>query len=239
MRYEKAFGNYYFNMNGMEVECVLSDKEVIPGEKLTPGSMVKLYVKKIVDTPRGVQILTSRKHFNFVKRLFEMEIPEIQSGDIYVYSVSREAGVRSKVALATDNSSIDVIGACVGAKGVRLMPIIKELHGEKIDLIPYSTDPIEFIANALSPAKVEYVSLDEVNKEALVIVPDDALSLAIGAGGLNVKLASKLTGWKLDVKSTSQANSGEENETDQTVEDKSETETNSESDDDIFGDIEE
>ena len=119
------------------------------------------------------------------------------------------------------------------------MPIIKELHGEKIDLIPYSTDPIEFIANALSPAKVEYVSLDEVNKEALVIVPDDALSLAIGAGGLNVKLASKLTGWKLDVKSTSQANSGEENETDQTVEDKSETETNSESDDDIFGDIEE
>lgn len=236
MRYEKTFGNYYFNMNGMEVECVLSDKEVIPGEKLTPGSMVKLYVKKIVDTPRGVQILTSRRHFNFVKRLFEMEIPEIQSGDIYVYSVSREAGVRCKVALATDNSSIDVIGACVGSKGVRLMPIIREMHGEKIDLIPYSTDPIEFIANSLSPAKVEYVSIDEVNKEALVIVPDDELSLAIGAGGLNVKLASKLTGWKLDVKSTSQANNSDsqKEETDNETQNKEEV-----SEDELFGDVEE
>lgn len=241
MRYEKAFGNYYFNMDGMEVECVLSDRDVIPGEKLMPGSRVKLYVKEIKDTPRGVQIVASRKHFNFVKRLFEAEIPEIQSGDIYVYGVSREAGVRSKVALATDNHSIDVIGACVGPKGMRLAPIIKELHGEKIDLIPYSTDPIDFIANALSPAKVEYVSLDEVNKSAFVVVPDDSLSLAIGAGGLNVKLASRLTGWKLDVKSSSQANNLEDDK----VAEEENANINEEplndgaSDDDIFGDIEE
>ena len=248
MRYEKAFGNYYFNMNGMEIECVLSDKEVIPGEKLMPGSMVKLYVKKIVDTPRGVQVVTSRRHFNFVKRLFEAEIPEIQSGDIYVYAVSREAGVRSKVALATDNNSIDVIGACVGAKGVRLMPIIKELHGEKIDLIPYSSDPLEFIANSLSPATVQYIDqVDEVNKSARVIVPDDALSLAIGAGGLNVKLASKLTGWKLDVKSVSQAENNNENlEGEQSTVENVDADENvnnvteeTSSDDDLFGDIEE
>ena len=249
IRFEKAYGNYYFNMNGMEVECILNEKEVIPGEKLMPGNTVKLYVKKIVDTPRGVQIITSRRHFNFVKKLFESEIPEIVSGDIYIYSVSREAGVRSKVALATENPSIDVIGACVGAKGVRLMPIIKELHGEKIDLIPYSTDPIEFIANSLSPAKVEYVSIDEVNKSAIVIVSDDSLSLAIGKDGLNVRLASKLTGWKIDVKSTSQANNLSEDTSNQEVieeiNDVAETtevddDNNQDmNDDDIFGDIEE
>lgn len=236
MRFDKVTGNYYFNMGGMEVECVLNEKELIPEERFVVNQYVKLYVKKIIDTPHGVQILASRRHPNFVKRLFETEIPEFQTGDIYVYSVSREAGYRTKLAVASDNPNIDVVGTCIGSKGMRIMPIMKEISGEKIDIIPYNSDPAMFIANALSPATVEFVTLDEVNRTALAIVPDDKLSLAIGKVGINVRLAAKLTGWKIDVKSVSQYNDVEQ------VADVEEEQSQTEEqgiDDDLFGDIEE
>lgn len=236
MRYEKNTGNYCFNMGGMEVECLLNEREIIPGERLIPSTFIRVYVKKIIDTPRGVQVLVSRRHANFVRRLFEAEIPEFNSGDMYVYSVSREAGYRTKISIATNNASIDVVGTCVGVKGVRLMPIMKELNGEKIDIIPFNDDPKIFVANSLSPATIDSLELDEVNKTALAIVPDDKLSLAIGKDGLNVRLASRLTGWKIDVKSVSQIN----NLSNEINEEMAMDETNSIiEDDELFGDIEE
>lgn len=235
MRYEKNSGNYFFNMGGMEVECVLNEKELIPGERLVISNYVKVYVKKIIDTPRGVQIIASRRHPNFVKRLFESEIPEMQSGEIYVYSVSREAGYRTKIAVATDVKGLDVVGACVGQKGMRLLPIMKEINGEKIDIIPYDSEPTTFISNALSPASTEFVKIDEANKSALAIVPDDKLSLAIGKDGLNVRLAAKLTNWKIDVKSVSQFN-GDDTENNSNEVNSSVVDNDY---DDLFGDIEE
>lgn len=235
MRYEKNSGNYFFNMGGMEVECVLNEKELIPGERLVISNYVKVYVKKIIDTPRGVQIIASRRHPNFVKRLFESEIPEMQSGEIYVYSVSREAGYRTKIAVATDVKGLDVVGACVGQKGMRLLPIMKEINGEKIDIIPYDSEPTTFISNALSPATTEFVKIDEANKSALAIVPDDKLSLAIGKDGLNVRLAAKLTNWKIDVKSVSQFN-GDDTENNSNEVNSSVVDNDY---DDLFGDIEE
>ena len=235
MRYEKNSGNYFFNMGGMEVECVLNEKELIPGERLVISNYVKVYVKKIIDTPRGVQIIASRRHPNFVKRLFESEIPEMQSGEIYVYSVSREAGYRTKIAVATDVKGLDVVGACVGQKGMRLLPIMKEINGEKIDIIPYDSEPTTFISNALSPATTEFVKIDEANKSSLAIVPDDKLSLAIGKDGLNVRLAAKLTNWKIDVKSVSQFN-GEDTENNSNDVSTSVVDNDY---DDVFGDIEE
>ena len=236
MRYEKNTGNYCFNMGGMEVECLLNEREVIPGERLVPSTFVRVYVKKIIDTPRGVQVLASRIHPNFVRRLFEAEIPEFQNGTMYVNSVSREAGYRTKIAIATNNSAIDVVGACVGVRGTRLMPIMKELNGEKIDIIPFNEDAKVFISNALSPATVESLELDEINKSALVIVPDDKLSLAIGKDGLNVRLASKLTGWKIDVKSVSQVKEGS---IELSNEETFDIDNSINEDDDLFGDIEE
>ena len=235
MRYEKNSGNYFFNMGGMEVECVLNEKELIPGERLVISNYVKVYVKKIIDTPRGVQIIASRRHPNFVKRLFESEIPEMQSGEIYVYSISREAGYRTKMAVATDVKGLDVVGACVGQKGMRLLPIMKEINGEKIDIIPYDSEPTTFISNALSPASTEFVKIDEANKSALAIVPDDKLSLAIGKDGLNVRLAAKLTNWKIDVKSVSQFN-GDDTENNSNEVNSSVVDNDY---DDLFGDIEE
>ena len=198
-------GNYYLNMGGMEAEGVLSAKEQIPGERLREGTRTKVYVKNVIDSYKGTQILVSRTNANFVRRLFELEVPEIQNGEVEIMSVSREAGYRSKIAVMSNNPNLDPVGACVGNKGMRVNTIVNELNGEKIDIIPYSDDVSEYIANALSPAKALEVEIDEVNKTSRVVVPDDKLSLAIGANGQNVRLAARLTGWKIDVKSKSQA----------------------------------
>lgn len=222
-------GNYYLNMGGMEAEGVLMQKQTIPGEKFVIGSRIKVYVNKILDLGRGAQIQVSRTNPNFVKRLFELEVPELQNGEIEIISVSREPGYRSKIAVKANNSDCDPIGACVGNKGLRVASIVSELNGEKIDIVPYSEDPAEYIANALSPAKVISVTVNENDKSSIAIVPDDKLSLAIGKSGQNVRLAARLTKWKIDVKSESQANK------DKTVTEK----LNELNEEDLFGDIDE
>ena len=220
-------GAYYLNMGGMDAEGVLNEKEVIPGERLTVGSRIKVYVRKIVESTRGTQIQVSRTNPNFVKRLFELDVPEIQNGDVIINSIAREAGYRTKIAVSSTNPQCDPVGACVGNKGSRVNSIVSEISGEKIDIIPYSDDPSEFIANALSPAKVISVTIDELAKSSVVIVPNDKLSLAIGKDGLNVRLAVKLTGWKMDVKS-------EANAQEKPTEEISEIQAD---DADLFGDI--
>lgn len=196
--------NYYIDLG--RTRGVLPKKEIIPGEHIQMNSSLKVYISKIESTSKGPFILLTRKHYGFVKRLFEKEIPELQEGLIVLYGVAREAGVRSKVAVYSTNSSIDAVGSCIGPKGSRIDRIIKELNHEKIDMVLYDTDPMEFIRNALSPAKnVSVFVTDEEKREALVIVDRENLSLAIGKGGINVKLAARLTGYKLDVKTEEQA----------------------------------
>ena len=171
------------------------------------GSNIRVYVTKVDQNPKGPVIMLSRKHYGFVKRLFESFIPELQSGDIVLYGVAREAGIRSKVAVMSNNERIDAIGSCIGEKGSRIAGILKELNGEKVDLILYSEDPQEFISNALAPAKGAIVNItDEKEKTALAIVNDENLSLAIGKKGSNIRLASKLTKYKIEIKSLSQIN---------------------------------
>ncbi len=195
--------NYYVDLG--RTRGILPKDEMIPGEQLKMGSSVKVYITKVESSTKGPVILCSRKHYGFVKRLLESEIPELQDGTIELYSVAREAGIRSKVALISNNEKVDPIGACIGEKGIRIANILKELNGEKIDLIKYDTDPVVFITNALSPAKNANVSItSEKDKTALAIVDDENLPLAIGKKGSNVKLASKLTKYKIDVKTISQ-----------------------------------
>lgn len=197
--------NYYVDLG--RTRGILPKSEMIPGEVVKMGSSIKVYLTKVEAGTKGPLILLSRKHYGFVKRLFESEIPELANGDITLYSVAREAGLRSKVAVFSDNERIDPIGACIGEKGSRIGSILKELNGEKVDLILYSDDPVTFIANALSPAKNVIVNItDPVKKEALAIVDDENLSLAIGKKGSNVKLATKLTHYKIDVKTLKQIN---------------------------------
>ena len=177
------------------------------------NTSIKLYITKIESTPKGPFILLSRKTTGFVKRLFEHEIPELADGTIVLRGVSREAGVRTKIAVESLDSNVDAIGACVGEKGSRIAAIIKELNGEKIDLFNYSNNPEEFIANALSPAKNLNVSItDEKNKEALVIADDDNLALAIGKKGINIVLASRLTRYRITVKTLATINEEINNE---------------------------
>ncbi len=197
--------NYYVDLG--RTRGILPKSEMIPGEVVKMGSSIKVYITKVEAGTKGPLILLSRKHYGFVRRLFESEIPELASGDITLYSVAREAGLRSKVAVFSDNERIDPIGACIGEKGSRIGSILKELNGEKVDLILYSDEPENFIANALSPAKNVIVNItDPVKKEALAIVDDENLSLAIGKKGSNVKLATKLTHYKIDVKTLKQIN---------------------------------
>ena len=197
--------NYYVDLG--KARGILSKSELIPGEKLTMGDSIKVYITKIEATPKGPLILVSRKNYGFVKRLFEHEIPEFSDGTLELRGVAREAGVRSKVCVASTNPKVDPIGSCIGEKGRRIANIINELGGEKVDLIAYSTDPEEFIANALSPAKNLNVSItDEKKKEALVIADDENLSLAIGKKGINIKLASKLTKYTINIKTLSDIN---------------------------------
>jgi len=168
------------------------------------GSQIKVYVSKVDNNGKNLLILLSRAHYGFVKRLFELEIPEINDGTVMIYSVARDAGSRSKVAVYSKDPNIDPVGSCVGQKGVRIQNIINELHGEKIDVIEWSEDPAQFIAAALLPAQVLAVDVKEEEKFAQIIVPDDQLSLAIGKSGQNARLAAKLTNWKIDIKSESQ-----------------------------------
>ncbi len=191
--------NYYVDLG--KARGLLSKEEIIPGEEIEMGSNIKVYVTKIDQNNKGPLILVSRKHYGFVKRLFEQEIPEMVNGDVVIASVVREAGVRSKVAVYSTNPKIDPIGACIGERGSRIANILKELKGEKIDLVLHSEDDAEYIKNAMSPAKDVIVNItDDVKKEALIIVNNDNLSLAIGKKGSNIKLASRLTRYRLSIK---------------------------------------
>lgn len=198
--------NYYVDLG--RARGILPKSEMIPGETVTMGSSIRVYLQKVEETTKGPLILCSRKHYNFVRRLFESEIPELMDGTVLLYGVAREAGIRSKVAVYSNDERIDAIGACIGERRSRITNILKELNGEKVDLVLYSEDPQEFIKNALSPAKNVYVSIDEESEEneAFVVVTDDELSLAIGKKGSNIKLASKLTKYHLTIKSMSQVN---------------------------------
>ena len=178
--------------------------EFIPGESYQQNDRIKVYLLEVKRTAKGPQVLVSRTHPGLIKRLFEFEVPEIQSGVVQIKSIAREAGYRSKIAVYSSDPHVDPVGACVGQKGIRVERIVGELGNEKIDVIEWSADPVTFIANALSPATVLMVSVDEENKATRVIVPDNQLSLAIGKEGQNARLAAKLTGWKIDIKSQSQ-----------------------------------
>ena len=185
-----------------KTELYLLRQEQIPGEVLREGMSIKVYVTGIANRSKKPIIKLSRVHRDLVKRLFELEVPEIYDGTVEVKSISREAGSRSKIAVYSHDPNVDAIGACIGPKRSRISAIVKELGGEKIDIIPYSEDPAEFIANALSPAKVLHVAIvDEEERTCVAIVPTDQLSLAIGNKGQNAKLAAKLTGFKIDIKS--------------------------------------
>ncbi len=197
--------NYYVELG--RTRGILPKSEIIPGETLKMGSSIRVYVTKVEANTKGPLILLSRKHYGFVKRLFESEIPELADGTLVLHAVAREAGIRSKVAIESTDPKIDAIGSCIGEKGSRIGSILRELNGEKVDLILYSDDAAEYIKNALSPAKNAIVNiLDPMKKEALAIVDDDNLSLAIGKKGINIKLASKLTKYKIEVKTLNQVN---------------------------------
>lgn len=196
--------NYYIDLG--RTQGILPKTEIIPGEKIKMGSNIKVYISKVESTSKGPLILLSRTHYGFVKRLFELEIPEITEGIILVYSVAREAGNRTKIAVYSEKSNVDAVGSCIGEKGMRINRIIQELNGEKIDIVQYDKDISKFIQNALSPAKNVHVFItDENKKEAIVIVDDENLSLAIGKKGLNIRLAARLTHYKLDVKTLAEA----------------------------------
>lgn len=197
-------GTVYVAIPGSHTEGVMVESDQIPGEKFRVGDRIKVYVKKIQNSFKGTQIQVTRSNLGFVRRLFELEIPEIQNGEVVIKNISRDPGSRTKIAVHATKNNIDPIGACVGNRGQRINQISAEMNGEKIDLVVYSDDPLEYIARALSPAKVLSVETNESLKVSRVIVPDDKLSLAIGKNGQNVRLAAKLTGWKIDVRSESQ-----------------------------------
>jgi N utilization substance protein A len=186
-------------------EGLMLPQEMVSTEVYGQNERIKVYVLEVKNSAKGPQILVSRTHPNLVKRLFEMEVPEIQSGVVHIESISREAGHRTKIAVSSSDDAVDPVGACVGQRGTRVDNIVQELRGEKIDIIKWSSDPVEYIANALSPSKVIFVHTNEETKSAKVIVPDNQLSLAIGKEGQNARLAAKLTGWRIDIKSQSQA----------------------------------
>lgn len=197
-------GTIYIELATSQVEGVLMPNDQIPGETYKVNDRIKVYVKKLRESIRGTQAIVSRTNPNFVRRLFEAEVPEINAGLVTIKGIVREAGYRTKIAIHSEDKTVDALGACVGNRGVRVNSIISEIGGEKIDIIEYSDDPFEYIARALSPAKVNEVQVNDELKSSLAIVPDDKLSLAIGKAGQNVRLASKLTGWRIDVKSESQ-----------------------------------
>jgi len=196
---QRIEGNSVFLDIG-KISGILPREEQVPGEFYRPGQRIKVYILKVEETSRGPVIFLSRAYPKLISKLFELEVPEISSGQVLIKSIAREAGSRSKIAVFSETEGIDPIGAAVGQKGTRVGAVISELGGEKIDIIEYSEEPEKFIANSLSPAKVLEVKIEPKNK-AVAIVPEDQLSLAIGRDGQNVRLAAKLTGWKIDVRS--------------------------------------
>lgn len=227
-------GNIYVQIAGSHTEGIMTENDQIPGEKFNVGDRIKVYVKKIKESFKGTQVQVSRGNIGFVRKLFELEIPEIASGDVVIKNIARDAGNRTKVAVFSDKPNIDALGACVGNRGVRINTIVSEMNGEKIDLVLYSDDPLEYIARALSPAKVMSVETNESLKASRVVVPDDKLSLAIGKSGQNVRLAARLTGWKIDVKPASEVEGLEAPQN----QDFDHEIVDVEDDDDIFADLE-
>ncbi|MBQ7084747.1 MAG: transcription termination/antitermination protein NusA [Anaerotignum sp.] len=188
-----------------KIDAVLAANEQIPGEQYNFMDRVKVYVLEVKQTTKGPQIFVSRTHPELVKRLFEQEVPEVHDGTVEIKSIAREAGSRTKIAVYSKNENVDALGACVGQNGYRVNVIVNELGGEKIDVINWSEDPREFIAAALPPSKVLEVKLNEAEQSAKIVVPDHQLSLAIGKEGQNARLSAKLTGWRIDIKSETQA----------------------------------
>ena len=209
-------GNVYVEIGGNQIEGVLMPRDQVPGEKYELNQRINVYVKKVKSTGRVAQIVVSRTANGLVKRLFENEVPEIKQGVVLVKGVARDPGQRTKIAIYSEDPTVDAVGACVGNKGARVNAIVAELGGEKIDIIPWSENPLEYISSALSPARVIKV-VQTGDDSAMAVVPDDKLSLAIGRSGQNARLAVRLTGWKIDVKCESAAMSeldvGSEGET--------------------------
>ena len=195
-----------------KTDAIMPQKEQIPGEYYKPGNRIRVFVLNVKETTRLPQVIVSHAHPEIVRELFELEVPEIEDGIVEIKSISREAGYRTKIAVWSNDPEVDSVGACIGPRGSRIQTIVGELKNEKIDIVRYSEDPVEYIVNALSPARVVSVDImadDEAAHEALVVVPDDQLSLAIGREGQNVRLAHKLTNWKIDIKSVSQMEQAE------------------------------
>lgn len=191
-----------------KTDAIMPTKEQLPGEYYKPGNRIRVFVLNVKETTRLPQVIVSQAHSEIVRELFELEVPEIEDGIVEIKSIAREAGYRTKLAVWSNDPSVDSVGACIGPRGSRIQTIVGELKNEKIDIVRYSEDPVEYIVNALSPARIISVDIladTEDRKEAFVIVPDDQLSLAIGREGQNVRLAHRLTGWKIDIKSESQA----------------------------------
>ncbi len=198
--------NVYVNIG--KTDAILPFREQIPGEYYKPGNRIRVFVLNVKETNRLPQVIVSHAHAEIVRELFELEVPEIEDGIVEIKSIAREAGFRTKLAVHSNDPEIDSVGACIGPRGSRIQTIVGELKNEKIDIVRWSEDPVEYIVNALSPARILSVDIladDENAHEALVVVPDDQLSLAIGREGQNVRLAHKLTGWKIDIKNESQA----------------------------------
>ncbi len=214
LRHEK--GAYFIDLG--KTEAVLPAREQVPRENYRRGDRLRAFVLEVKDTSKGPQVVLSRSHPDFVSKLFEMEVPEIYENIVEVKGVVREAGDRTKIAVSSKESQVDPVGACVGMKGSRVQAVVRELRGEKIDIIPWSEDPRIFIAKALSPAVVEKVGVTEEDRSALAVVADAQLSLAIGKKGQNVRLAAKLTGWKIDILSESEYEQERQKERDQEIE---------------------
>ena len=193
------------SINLGKVDAVLSENEQVKSEHFKPTERIKLYILEVKDTPKGPRILVSRTHPELVKRLFESEVAEVRDGTVEIKSIAREAGSRTKIAVWSNDPDVDPVGACVGMNGARVNAVVEELRGEKIDIINWDENPAILIENALSPAKVIAVMADPDDKTALVVVPDYQLSLAIGKEGQNARLAARLTGFKIDIKSETQA----------------------------------
>ena len=227
----------YVELSGTETEGVLGEKDIIPGEKLEIGQHIKVHIKRVRDNGYGAEVQVSRTTPVFVRKLFELEVPELVSGDVEIKSIAREAGNRTKISVTSKDPNIDAVGTFVGPRGSRINAVLDELGGEKIDIVRYDDDVFEYIANALSPAEVISVEINQEAKSSKVIVPDNKLSLAIGKEGCNVRLAARLTGWKIDVKSES--NNAKEEQSKQVQEFTSRFDNdNPDNDIDIFEDIE-
>ena len=195
--------NTYLEIGGTTLEGLLTKKDMLPTDNFRIGDRIKVYVRHIRDDFRGTVVQVSRVHVNFVKMLLEMEVPELNNGEVSIVNMVREAGLRTKIAVTTTLPNLDAVGACIGNKGARINSVINELNGEKIDIINHSENPADYIVAALSPAEVSEITVDTAAGVANVLVPENKLSLAIGKGGHNVRLAAKLTGYKIDVKPTS------------------------------------